>query len=115
VPEGANRKGISGQGRLLLRPGKPDALKDACPVWEEAVGNVPQGNALAAYFIKQASHSWPGGGTSLTAPLPLYERGVSLKTSATCASCALDRSSHREAAMICYGQSTIVLCFGQLF
>jgi len=57
VPEGANRKGISGQGRLRLRPGKPDALKDACPVWEEAVGNVPQGNALAAYFIKGHSLS----------------------------------------------------------
>ena len=29
--------------------GTPDALKGACPVWEEAVRNVPQGNALAAY------------------------------------------------------------------
>ena len=80
MPEGANRKGISGQGRLSLRPGKPDALKDACPVWEEAVGNVPQGNALAAYFIKQASHFWPGGGNSSTAPLPIYEKGLSLNT-----------------------------------
>ncbi|GHO87170.1 hypothetical protein KSZ_51760 [Dictyobacter formicarum] len=30
--------------------GKPDAEKLACPVWEGAVGNVPQGNALATYF-----------------------------------------------------------------
>jgi hypothetical protein len=30
--------------------GKPDAEKPACPVWEGAVGNVPQGNALAAYW-----------------------------------------------------------------
>src|SRR6266566_10140852 len=51
VPEGANRKGISGQGRLSSRPGEPDALKGACPVREAAVGNVPQGNALAAYFM----------------------------------------------------------------
>ena len=51
--------------------GKPSAINVACSVWEggngeglestspvpyfireEAVGNVPQGNALAAYFIK---------------------------------------------------------------
>ena len=35
------------------RPGEPDALKGACPVREGAVGNVPQGNALAAYFTKE--------------------------------------------------------------
>jgi hypothetical protein len=27
-----NRKGISGQGKLHLKPGEPDALKGACPV-----------------------------------------------------------------------------------
>jgi hypothetical protein len=27
-------------------------LKGACPVREEVAGNVPQGNALAAYFIR---------------------------------------------------------------
>jgi hypothetical protein len=27
-------------------------LKGACPVREGAVGNVPYGNALAAYFIE---------------------------------------------------------------
>jgi hypothetical protein len=41
VPEGANRKGISGQGRLSSRPGEPDAGKLACPVREAAAGNVP--------------------------------------------------------------------------
>jgi hypothetical protein len=30
--EAANRKGISSQGRLRLRPGEPDALKGARPV-----------------------------------------------------------------------------------
>jgi len=54
VPEGANRQGISGQGRLRLRPGEPDALKGACPVRGEAVGNVLEGNALAAYFIRES-------------------------------------------------------------
>ena len=29
---------------------EPDAVKVACPVREEVVRNVPQGNALAAYF-----------------------------------------------------------------
>ena len=45
VPDGT-------QGHAVPRfpPGKPDAPKGACPVWEGAVGNVPQGNALAAYF-----------------------------------------------------------------
>ena len=70
---------------------------------------------LLRLHVLGANESHPGGGNSSTAPLPLYERGFSLKTSDTCASCALDRSSHREAAMICYGQYTIVLCFGQLF
>jgi hypothetical protein len=42
-------------------PGEPDALKGACPVREEVVGNVPQGNALATYFMKVM---WGGvGGT----------------------------------------------------
>ena len=38
VPEGENRKGISGQGRLGSKSGEPDALKGACPVREGAVG-----------------------------------------------------------------------------
>jgi hypothetical protein len=42
MPEGVNRKGISGQGRLSLRPGEPDASKGACPVREGGVGNVPK-------------------------------------------------------------------------
>ena len=58
VPEGANRKGISGQGRLSSRPGEPDAGKLASPVREAAVGNVPQGNAPAAYFIAWILSSW---------------------------------------------------------
>jgi transposase len=49
--DAANHKGISGQGRLRLRPGEPCAMKVACTVREAAVGNVPKGNALAAYFI----------------------------------------------------------------
>ena len=39
--------------RWSYLPGEPDALKDACPVREGAVGNVPRGNALAAYFISE--------------------------------------------------------------
>jgi hypothetical protein len=35
--------------------GEPCAVKVACTVREEAVGNVPRGNALAAYFIWKAS------------------------------------------------------------
>ena len=31
--------------------GEPDALKGARPVRRGAVGKVPQGNSLAAYFI----------------------------------------------------------------
>ena len=46
-----NRKGISGQGRLSSTPGEPCAMKVACTVREGAGGDVPQGNALAAYFI----------------------------------------------------------------
>ena len=38
--------------RWSYLPGEPDALKGACPVREEVVGNVPKGNALATYFIK---------------------------------------------------------------
>ncbi len=53
--EAANRKGISDQGRLRLRPGEPCALKGACTVREAAVGNVPKGNALAADFISKAT------------------------------------------------------------
>ena len=45
VPEGT-----SGHAVPRSPPGKPDASKGACPVWEGAGGNVPQGNALAAYF-----------------------------------------------------------------
>ena len=36
--------------RWSYLPGEPDALKGACPVREGVVGNVPRGNALAAYF-----------------------------------------------------------------
>jgi hypothetical protein len=50
-----NRKGISGQGRLRLKPGEPYALKGACTVREAAVGNVPKGNALAADFMSKAT------------------------------------------------------------
>ena len=32
------------------------------------------------FSCKQASHCWPGGGSSSTAPLPLYEKGLSLNT-----------------------------------
>jgi len=39
--EAANRKGISGQGRLRLRPGEPDVLKGTCPVRSGAVGKGP--------------------------------------------------------------------------
>jgi len=35
-----------------ISPSEPDALKGACPVREEVVGNVPKGNALATYFMK---------------------------------------------------------------
>ena len=35
-----------------ISPSEPDALKGACPVREEVVGDVPKGNALATYFIK---------------------------------------------------------------
>jgi hypothetical protein len=38
--------------RWSYLPGEPDALKGACPVREEVVGNVLQGNALATYFMK---------------------------------------------------------------
>jgi hypothetical protein len=38
--------------RWSYLPGEPDALKGACPVREEVVGDVPQGNALATYFMK---------------------------------------------------------------
>ena len=38
VPEGANREGISGQGRLGLKPGEPVASKDARRVREGAAG-----------------------------------------------------------------------------
>ena len=41
VPEGANRKGISGQGRLSFGPGEPVAMKVARRVREEAVGKGP--------------------------------------------------------------------------
>jgi hypothetical protein len=38
---------------ILLETGKPDALKDACPVWEGAVGKglALASTSLAAYFI----------------------------------------------------------------
>jgi len=32
------------------------------------------------FSCKQASHCWPGGGNSNTAPLPIYEKGLSLNT-----------------------------------
>jgi hypothetical protein len=32
------------------------------------------------FSCKQASHFWPGGGNSSTAPLPIYEKGLSLNT-----------------------------------
>jgi hypothetical protein len=51
----AHPQGISGQGRLRLRPGEPCATKAACTVREAAAGNVPQGNALAAYFIEMTA------------------------------------------------------------
>ena len=44
VPEGANRKGISGQGRLSSGPGEPDA----CPVREEVAGNVPKSDEIGS-------------------------------------------------------------------
>jgi hypothetical protein len=39
--EAANRQGISGQGRLRLRPGEPCALKGASTVREEVAGKGP--------------------------------------------------------------------------
>src|SRR5215470_1102470 len=43
---------------------------------------MPKGTTIEGIVsCKQASHCWPGGGTSLTAPLALYGRGLSLKTS----------------------------------
>src|SRR5260370_39459225 len=46
----------------------------------------------------------PCDGNSSVAPLPLYERGLSLNTSDRCAFCANNRSSHHKAARISYGQ-----------
>src|SRR5258708_21511169 len=43
--------GVKSPGKMKHRPGEPVALKDARRVREGAVGNVPQGNALAAYFM----------------------------------------------------------------
>src|SRR5215467_11064264 len=56
----------------------------------------------AAYApgISRASHCWPGGGNSSTAPFAVYGKGLSLNTSDRRASCASDRSSHHQAAMI---------------
>ena len=50
VPEGA-----SGHTVLRSRSGEPYASKGACTVREGAVGNVPEGNALAAYFMKRSN------------------------------------------------------------
>src|SRR5215469_9508041 len=70
----------------------------------------------AAYApgISRASHCWPGGGNSSTAPFAVYGKGLSLNTSDRRASCASDRSSHHKAAMIGYGKYTIVQPFREL-
>jgi hypothetical protein len=51
-----NPKGVVDAAEARYRwsylPGEPDALKGACPVREEVVGDVPKGNALATYFMK---------------------------------------------------------------
>jgi hypothetical protein len=42
---------------------------------------MPESTTIAGIFsCKQASHCWPGGGNSSTAPLPIYEKGLSLNT-----------------------------------
>ena len=47
--------------------------------------NIPEGMTIEGLFsCKQASHYWPGGGNSSTAPFPVYEKGLSLKTSDRC-------------------------------
>jgi hypothetical protein len=61
VPEGANRKGISGQGRLSPRSGEPYASKGARPVRWGVVGNtqLTRRRACAGYlpYGKPLAHS----------------------------------------------------------
>jgi hypothetical protein len=42
---------------------------------------MPESTTIEGIFsCKQASHCWPDDGNSSTAPLPIYEKGLSLNT-----------------------------------
>ena len=76
-------------------PGEPDAGKLACPVRKGAVGNVPQGNALAAYQMEKATDQQASPSRSKQSTTPV---GRSTGVRAFMPNCRLGGSRVRASA-----------------